>query len=290
MEETSKAMSGKTCLITGANSGIGKVTALELARMGATVVMVSRNRTLGERAQREIQQQSGNPNVDLLIADLGSQQQVRRLAREFQERYTRLHVLINNAGGVFVNRQASPEGIEMTFAVNYLAPFLLTHLLLDTLKASAPSRVINVSSDAHYIRVVDPVDWNMERSYQLMRAYGQSKLAEVLFTYELARRLDGVGVTANVLHPGVVATNIWSQPLPAFLRWISVISRFFGVSPEEGARTTIYLASSPEVEGVTGKYFEKSKEKKSAQPSYDENLRKSLWELSEQLTSLSSDA
>jgi NAD(P)-dependent dehydrogenase (short-subunit alcohol dehydrogenase family) len=290
MEETSKAMSGKTCLITGANSGIGKVTALELARMGATVVMVSRNRTLGERAQREIQQQSGNPNVDLLIADLGSQQEVRRLAREFQERYTLLHVLINNAGGVFVNRQASPEGIEMTFAVNYLAPFLLTHLLLDTLKASAPSRVINVSSDAHYIRVVDPVDWNMERGYQLMRAYGQSKLAEVLFTYELARRLDGVGVTANVLHPGVVATNIWSQPLPAFLRWISVISRFFGVPPEEGARTTIYLASSPEVEGVTGKYFEKGKEKKSAQPSYDENLRKSLWELSEQLTSLSSDA
>ncbi len=288
MQAYDTAMVNKVCLVTGANSGIGKVTALELARMGARVVMVCRNRAKGEEARRAIQQRSGNQAVDLLIADLASQREVRRLAQAFTDRYDHLHVLINNAGGIFMSRRTSPDGIEMTFAVNYLAPFLLTHLLLDSLKASAPARIVNVSSDNHAMSAVDPTDWNMEHGkYQQMRAYAQSKLAVVLFTYELACRLETTGVTANVLHPGVVATNFWSQPLPTYLRWLGGIARLFSISAAKGARTTIYLASSPEVASVTGKYFEKCHEKPSSRLSYNRDLQTSLWELSERMTGLS---
>lgn len=291
MDETSQQLEGKICLITGANSGIGKVTALQLARMGATVVLVSRDLARGERVRQEIRQQSGSQSVDLLKADLASQEDIRRLAREFQQHYQHLHLLINNAGGVFPNRGNSPDGIERTFAVNYLAPFLLTNLLLETLKASAPARIVNVGSDAHYMRAADPDDWRMERGgYRMMRAYAQSKLALVLFTYALERRLRETGVTVNVLHPGVVATNIWAQPLPRFLHPLgALIARFFAVSPQEGARTTLYLASAPEVEGVSGKYYEMSKEKQSARISYDQEVQESLWTLSEQMTHLTAN-
>jgi NAD(P)-dependent dehydrogenase (short-subunit alcohol dehydrogenase family) len=279
-------LEGKVCLVTGATSGIGKVTALELARQGATVVITARSQARGEAVQRELQQLGGNAAIDLLIADFSSLQAVRELVVQFKARYDHLHVLVNNAGAFFMSRKAGPDGFEMTFTVNYLAPFLLTNLLLDTLKASAPARIVNVSSDAHYVRPADPPDWQLEGRYASMMAYGQSKLALVAFTYALARRLVGTGVTANVLHPGVVATNIWGSFLPPFLRWLTVVGRLFGLSQEEGARTTLYLATSPEVAEVSGKYFDKSQEKRASRYAYDEALQEQLWQLSEQWTGL----
>jgi NAD(P)-dependent dehydrogenase (short-subunit alcohol dehydrogenase family) len=207
MSITRTNMQGKICLVTGANSGIGKATVMGLARQGATVIMVSRNAAKGEAARDELRAKSGNSAIDLLLADLSSQQSIRQLAENFKQRYTQLHVLINNAGGYYMKRQESPDGLEMTLAVNYLAPFLLTNLLLDTLKASAPARIINVSSTAQASNFIDMDDLQATKHYSGGRAYGQSKLAEVLFTYELARRLQGTGVTANCLHPGFVASN-----------------------------------------------------------------------------------
>jgi NAD(P)-dependent dehydrogenase (short-subunit alcohol dehydrogenase family) len=201
-------MQGKVCMVTGSNSGIGKETALGLAQMGATVVMVCRNRARGEAAQSDIKTKSGNHAVDLLLADLSSQQSIRQLVENFKQHYTQLHVLINNAGVFMLTRRATVDGLEMMFAVNYLAPFLLTNLLLDMLKASAPARIVSVSSGAHEAGYIKMDDLQAERHYRPMRAYGQSKLALVLFTYELARRLEGTGVTANCLHPGFVATSI----------------------------------------------------------------------------------
>src|SRR6266576_2877007 len=202
-------MQGKICMVTGANSGIGKATALALAQMGATVVMVCRDRARGEEAKSEITTKSRNNAVDLLQADLSSQQSIRQLVENFQHHYTHLHVLINNAGAgaAFTGRRETVDGLEMTFAVNYLAPFLLTNLLLDVLKASAPARIVNVSSDSHRSGSIQMDDLQAEKHYRPMRTYPQSKLAVVLFTYELARRLQGTGVTANCLHPGFVATN-----------------------------------------------------------------------------------
>src|SRR6266699_1360634 len=201
-------MKGKICIVTGANSGIGKAAALGLAQMGATIVMVCRNQIKGEEAQNEIKEKSGNDAVDLMLADLSSQASIRQLAENFQQHYQQLYVLINNAGGVNLNRRETVDGLEMTFAVNYLAPFLLTNLLLEKLKASVPARIVNVSSESHQSGYIKMDDLELEKGYRLMRAYGQSKLALVLFTYELARRLQGTGVTANCLHPGFVATNI----------------------------------------------------------------------------------
>jgi len=280
-------MQGKTCLVTGANSGIGKATALGLARQGATVVMVSRNAAKGAAARDELIAQSGNSSIDLLLADLASQQAIRQLAEDFKQRHTQLHVLVNNAGGFYAKRQETSDGLEMTFAVNYLAPFLLTNLLLDTLKASAPARIVNVSSAAQESNFIDMDDLQATARYSSWRAYGQSKLAEVLFTYELARRLQGTGVTANCLHPGFVASNIGQSNANPIARSITkLIFSNLGVSTEEGAKTSLYLASSPDVEGVTGKYFEKSIPKRSAPLSYDESLQRELWEKSEQLVRL----
>ncbi len=281
------AMAGKICMVTGANSGIGRETALGLAKMGATVVMVCRNRAKGEAAQRDIKQQSGNDAVDLLLADFASLQAVRQLASEFQQRYNRLDVLVNNAGSFFGQRILSTDGYEMTFAVNHLASFLLTNLLLDTLKASTPARIVNVSSDAQMAGILNFDDLQMSKRYRMFAAYAQSKLANTLFTYALARRLEGTGVTVNCLHPGVVATNIWSQPLPPFLRPLAGISRFFGISAVQGARTSLYLATSADVEGVTGKYFADCREKTSAKISYDTAVQERLWEISAQMTALS---
>jgi len=273
--------------VTGANSGIGKTTALGLAQMGATVVMVCRDRTRGEEAHKEIKEKSGNNAVDLLISDLSSQQAIRQLADDFKQRYTQLHVLINNAGSLYLTRRTTVDGLEMTFAVNQLAPFLLTNLLLDVIKASAPARIVNVNSDAHQIGAIDFDDLQGEKRYSPMRNYGQSKFAMMLFSYELARRLQGTGVTVNCLHPGFVATNIAQRDIAPVLRSIAgFFIPLLGISAEEGAKTSLYLASSPEVEGVTGKYFVKSIPVRSVRTSYNEALQQRLWEESAKLVHL----
>ncbi len=288
MPTSNTSMQGKVCIVTGANSGIGKATALGLAQMGATVVMVCRNQSKGEQAQNEIKEKSENDAIDLMLADLSSQESIYRLAENVQQHYQQLHVLINNAGVANLSRRETVDGLEMTFAVNYLAPFLLTNLLLDKLKTSAPARIVNVSSGSHQSGYIKMDDLELEKGYRLMRAYGQSKLALVLFTYELARRLQGAGVTANCLHPGFVATNIGQNGVGSVGRSIvKLIFSRLGISPEEGAKTSIYLASSPEIEGVTGKYFIKSIPVRSAPISYDETLQRQLWEESAKLVNLS---
>ncbi len=286
MPTLNTSMQGKICLVTGATSGIGKATALALAQMGATVVMACRDRARGEEARSEITTKSRNNAVDLLQADLSSQQSIRQLVETFQQHYTQLHVLINNAGASFSKRRETVDGLEMTFAVNYLAPFLLTNLLLNVLKSSTPARIVNVSSDAQKAGYIRMDDLQEEQRYLPMHVYGQSKLALVLFTYELARRLQGTGVTANCLHPGFVATNFGQRgaSLPILLL-IKLIAPF-GTSPEKGAKTSIYLASSPDVEGVTGQYFAKSLPRRSSSISYDESLQRQLWEQSAQLVKL----
>ena len=287
MQTLNTSMQGKVCIVTGANSGIGKATSLGLAQMGATVVMVCRDRTKGEEAQNEIKTKSGNDAIDLLLAELSSQDSIRQLVENFQQHYKQLDVLINNAGGVNLSRRETLDGLEMTFALNYLAPFLLTNLLLDKLKASAPARIVNVSSESHESGYIKMDDLQLEKKYRLMRAYGQSKLALVLFTYELARRLQGTGVTANCLHPGFVATNIGQSGVGRVGRSIvKLIFSSLGIRPEEGAKTSIYLASSPDIEGVTGKYFVKSIPVRSAPISYDESLQRQLWEESAKLVNL----
>jgi NAD(P)-dependent dehydrogenase (short-subunit alcohol dehydrogenase family) len=241
-------MQGKVCLITGANSGIGKATALGLAHLGATVIMVCRDRTRGEAAQQEIKRRSGNEAVDLLLADLSWQQSVRELADTFQQRYGQLHVLINNAGSGFSQRQESVDGLEMTFAVNYLAPFLLTNLLLDILKQSAPTRVINVVAALGNIARVEMNDLQLQHRYSFLRAYFQSKLALMLFTYELARLLQGTSVTVNAFNPGGTATNFGERGLAPVTRTLMhFLSSRFSKSPEKAAETPLYLASSPAI-------------------------------------------
>ena len=287
MPTSNTSMQGKVCIVTGANSGIGKATALGLAQMGATVVMVCRDQVKGEKAQNEIKEKSGNDSIDLMLTDLSSQASIRQLAENIQQHYHHVHVLINNAGGVSLSRRETQDGLETTFAVNYLAPFLLTNLLLDKLKASASARIVNVSSDSHQAGYIKMDDLQSEKHYRFMRGYGQSKLALVLFTYELARRLQGTNVTANCLHPGFVATNIGQNGVGLAGRSIvKLIFSRLGISPEEGAKTSIYLASSPEIEGVTGKYFVKSIPVRSAPISYDETLQRQLWDESAKLVNL----
>jgi NAD(P)-dependent dehydrogenase (short-subunit alcohol dehydrogenase family) len=272
-----QTMAGRICLVTGASSGIGKMTALALAKRGATVIMVCRNRTKGEQVQAEIEEQSGNRQVELLIADMSSLASIRQLAREVQQRYTQLHVLINNAGGMWARRETTADGLERTFATNYLGPFLLTHLLLDLLKASAPARIINVSSSAHRFGRINFDDLQSERQYIAFRVYGTSKLELIHFTHELANRLTGTGVTVNVLHPGVVATSFFGNgPL-----W--PLASHFLLTPEQGAQTTVYLATSPAVDAVSGKFFVQSRQQHSSRASYDVLTRKRLWAVSEQL-------
>ena len=286
MPPLTTSMQGKICMVTGANSGIGKVTALALAQMGATVVMVCRDRARGEEAQSELTTKSRNSAVDLLQADLSSQQSIRQLVGNFRQHYTHLHVLVNNAGASFSGRRETVDGLEMTFAVNYLAPFLLTNLLLDVLTASAPARIVNVSSAAQATGSIQLDDLQAEQHFSSRRAYGQSKLAIVLFTYELARRLQGTGVTANCLDPGFVRTNIGQRGASLPVRVLIKLIWSFGTSPEKGAQTSIYLASSPDVEGVTGKYFAKSIPRRSASSSYDESLQRQLWEQSAKLVNV----
>jgi NAD(P)-dependent dehydrogenase (short-subunit alcohol dehydrogenase family) len=286
MPPVNTSLQGKICMVTGANSGMGKATALALAQMGATVVMVCRDRARGEQAQSEIAMQSSNTAVALLQADLSSQQSIRQLVEYFQHHYPHLHVLINNAGAAFSGRRETVDGLEMMFAVNYLAPFLLTNVLLDVLTASAPARIVNVSSAAQESSSIHLDDLQTEYHFSARGAYGQSKLAMVLFTYELARRLQGTGVTANCLDPGFVATNIGQRDASPPVRLLLKVIWSFGKSPAKGAQTSIYLASSPEVEGVTGQYFAKCMPRRSAASSYDESLQRHLWEQSAQLVNL----
>jgi NAD(P)-dependent dehydrogenase (short-subunit alcohol dehydrogenase family) len=274
-------MSGRVCLVTGANRGIGRATAEGLARLGAKVILLCRNKQDGERAAQEIGVES-SAIPDVVTADLSSQASIRQAAADLQRRYPRLHVLINNAGVIPRRREVTVDGLEMQLAVNHLAYFLLTSLLLPQLKAGAPSRIINVSSGAHTHADIDFGDLQAERGYDPKQVYSQAKLANILFTYELARRLRGSRVTVNSVSPGVVATRMLADYMgvaPA-----EGVASTFGATPEEGAETSIYLATSPEVEGVTGKYFERKQARRSSRGSYDEAAARRLWEFSEQLT------
>ena len=285
MENTSGSMNGKVVLITGGTSGIGKASAVALASMGAEVVVIGRNEERGERAAEEIRRESGNEKVSLMLADLSVQADVRRLAEEFQERHGRLDVLVNNAGLVQSQRTETPDGIETQLAINHLAPFLLTNLLLDLLRASAPSRIVTVSSDAHRWAKLDLDDLQSRKRYRGMQVYGTTKLANILFTRELSERLEGTGVTANAMHPGGVNTNFGNNqrgPMSLLFRAFKPFMR----TPEQGADTLIYLASSPEVEGMTGKYVADRKMKVASDAAYDETLQKKLWEASQELTGL----
>jgi NAD(P)-dependent dehydrogenase (short-subunit alcohol dehydrogenase family) len=288
-------MQNKICIVTGSNSGIGKETAVELAKKRATVVMVVRNKERGDKAQKEIVKRSGNNSVDLMICDLSSMKSIRQFAEEFKRKYKRLDVLVNNAGAVFNKREVTPEGFERTFAVNYLGPFLLTRELLDMLKSSAPSRIINVSSGLAKDGKVDLDDLQSEnitgkKSYSHARSpfYANTKLMLILYTYELARRLQGSGVTANVLLPGFTATNLGRNSGNLRSSIMFKMVRPMQQSAKKGAETSIYLSSSDEVKGITGKCFEKMKEKSTCPVSYDEDLQRRLWIKTESLLRIAS--
>jgi NAD(P)-dependent dehydrogenase (short-subunit alcohol dehydrogenase family) len=286
-------MTGKTVLITGTSSGIGLVTAAELARMGASVTMIARDRAKGEAALAEVKQRSGSDDVELLYADLSSLAQVRELAKQFLATHDALHVLINNAGAMHMQRQETADGFEMTFGVNHLAHFLLTELLLDTLKASAPARIVNVSSHGHYGGWIVFDDLQLTRLYIPMFAYAQSKLANVMHAYELSHRLEGMGVTANALHPGVVSTGFGRNEGGAMESRGSMaqtVSPWLFITPERGAETSIHLASSPEVEGVTGRYFDAKRSVPSSFVSYDRRTQERLREVSAELVGLAAPA
>jgi len=279
-------MTGRTVLVTGGTGGIGKATAAGLAGLGAAVVIVGRDHQRGEAAAAEIRRQTGNPSVDLLVADVSMQAEVRGLAERALERYARLDVLVNNVGGYWATHRTTADGLEYTLAVNHLAPFLLTNLLLERLVRSAPARVVTVSSGAQSMGRIDFDDLQAERAYSGGRAYSQSKLANVMFTYELARRLAGTGVTANVLHPGVTRTSFGMEDPTRVMRRLMPLGRPFLKAPERGARTSIYLASSPEVAGITGQYFANGKPKRSAGRSYDREAAARLWAVSATLVGL----
>ncbi len=279
-------MSGKVCVVTGASSGIGRATAVGLARLGAIVVPVMRSPSPNvESALSEMKtaQGDGEASVSAMYADLSSQDSIRQFAAKFDSSFERLDVLINNAGVNCSKRTLTVDGLETTFAVNVLAPFLLTNLLLEKLKSSEPSRIVNVSSDAAKGQRVDFENLQGEKRYSVFGAYGASKLELNLLTVELARRLTGTRVTANFLHPGVVRTNLARDMNPAAQAMVSFVKLFFA-SPEKGARTSIYLASSSEVEGVSGRYFSKGREVKAPKESYDAEVAMRLWQKCEEMT------
>jgi NAD(P)-dependent dehydrogenase (short-subunit alcohol dehydrogenase family) len=283
MMSDSTSMAGKTVLITGGTGGIGRATAEGLARMGAHVAITGRDLSRSRAAAAQIAAVTGNPAIDAYAADLSSQTEVRRLAGEVLDAYPRMDVLINNVGGFWRTRRVTADGLEHTFAVNHLAGFLLTNLLLDRLKASAPARIVTVSSGAQVMGRLDFDDLQGERRYSGQRAYNASKLANVMFTYELARRLESGGVTATVLHPGVVRTAFAAEDPSPFWKLMMPLARLFMKTPAKGAETSIYLASSSEVEGVTGEYFVDCKPKTSNKASYDTVAAGRLWQMSEQL-------
>ena len=279
-------MAGKFVLVTGGTGGIGKATAAGLAGLGARVGITGRDQARTEAAAAGIGAAPGSPAVDAFAADLSAQAGVRRLAALVLDTYPRLDVLVNNAGGFWAHRHLTAGGLEHTFALNHLAPFLLTGLLLGRLTASAPARIVTVSSAAHARGRLDFDDLHGGRNYSGQRAYSQSKLANVMFTYELARRLDATGVTATVCHPGVVATSFGAEDQAAYLAIMTRVARLFMKTPAHGALTPVYLASSPQVEGVTGRYYANRKPKTSSKAAYDTTAAARLWQVSAALTGM----
>jgi NAD(P)-dependent dehydrogenase (short-subunit alcohol dehydrogenase family) len=287
-------LSGKSVLVTGANSGIGLEACVQLARMGADLTMVARDRSKGEAAVRAVEARARRSRGDaprvrtpaLLLCDMASQSEIRALADEYRRTHARLDILINNAGSVSPSRELTADGIEKTFAVNHLGYFLLTTLLLDLIVKSAPSRIVNTSSIGHYRGTIDFDDLDFDKEpYNIMKAYGRSKLANVLFTRELAKRLAGSGVTVNALHPGAVATNIWSHAM-WWARPLLAVAKLFMVTPEQGGERLVYLAASPEVEGKTGGYYDNNRLTTPSPLAQDDAVATRLWHVSERLTSL----
>jgi len=288
-------MQGKICVVTGGSAGIGKEIALGLAKLGACVVIVCRNARRGMEALKDIKAKSGNQSVELMVADLSSQREIRKLAEDYRTKHDKLHVLVNNAGVIMGRRCLTEDGIEVTFAVNYLAYFLLTNLLLDVIKSSAPSRIVNITSAAHRTVGLDFNNLQGEKGYNRDVSYAQSKLADIIFTYELARRLDGTGVTVNCVCPGGVATGLWNRSS----KFIDGFFNLFMKGPDEGARLPLHLASSGELDKVSCCYFQTKQhlkfsrvdvrrtQAKSAAVTYDEAVAKKLWQISEKLTGLS---
>ena len=277
-------MNGKVCLVTGATDGIGKVSARVLAELGAKVIIVGRNPEKSAIVLAELRSISGNENIDLLMADLAVMQEVRDLAEQVISRYDRIDVLLNNAGGYFTKHEITSDGLEMTFALNHMSYFLLTNKLMELLKYSAPARIVNVSSDAHYGVDMEFENLNGEQEYKAWKAYQKSKLANVLFTYELLEKVPE-DITVNCLHPGFVATNFGHNNGGFIGPVLKIAQRIFAINPEEGAETSIFLCSSPEVKGVTGKYFFKCKPKTSSQESRNKDTGKRLWQISADLAS-----
>lgn len=277
-------LEGKYCLITGATSGVGRAAAGELARMGANVLGIGRDSNRCAEAKSEIQYASGNPNVTFFVADLSDMDQIHRLVVEIDSACERIDVLINNAGAFFLRRRLSKQGFEMTWALNHLNYFLLTNLLLDRITGHPHARIINVASGSHYQGTINFEDINLERGYSGWKAYSQSKLANVLFTYELDRRLSNQEVTVNALTPGFVATRIGHNNGKFIAFLVRLVQKAGGKTPEQGAETIIYLAASPEVEGVSGKYFVEKQAVESSLLSYDLEVARRLWEMSEVLT------
>lgn len=281
-------MKGKRVLITGATNGIGKQAALELAMMGADLVIVGRNEPKTRRVQNELRALNGGGEIDHLIADLSSMAEIRRIAAEFSARHDRLDVLLNNAGAAFSEFQLSAEGYEMSFALNHISYFLLTHLLLDLLiktsQAQGEARIINVSSSAHRGATVRLENLRNKRGFNFMNSYGASKLMNVQFTYELARRLADSTVAVNAVHPGLVATGFGHETGWLYSTICKILQRLFADSPEKGAETLVYLAASPDVSGISGKYWNAKQQKHSSKSSYDREQQQRLWEFSAEVT------
>ena len=277
-------MKGKNVIITGGNAGIGLATSIALAKQGANVYIVSRSKDKADEAIKTIADESGNKSVKYFVANLSSQKSIRKLASEIKNEMSTVDVLINNAGGTFSDFALSEDGLEMTIATNHFAYFLLTNLLLDLIKKSDSGRIVNVASGSHYQGKMDFESFTKKKSYFIMKAYEQSKLANVLFTNELAERLKGTNITTNSLHPGFVKTQIGNKNATWYsgLFW-SIATKLGAISVEDGAKTSVYLASSPQVKNVTGKYFDKCKEKEPASLALDKELGKQLWKISEEL-------
>ncbi|MFH1358888.1 MAG: SDR family oxidoreductase [archaeon] len=280
-------MLGKVCIVTGANSGMGKIIATDLANKSAILIMVCRVKDKPHVALKEIVGKTKNPNIDLMVTDLSSQKEVRELANKIKEKYPKIDILINNAGCMSFGYVETTEGIETTFATNHLASFLLTNLLLDNLKASEKARIINIASEASKTGKINFKDINLKNEYSVFKAYAQSKLANIIFTYELARKLNNhKNITVNCVHPGIIPNTKLGKGSKMFARYIESIPKSLILTPEEGAETTIWLACSKDVENITGKYFYKNNQIKSNPVSYDLDVAKELWDLSVKLTGL----
>ena len=282
-------MKNQVCIVTGANSGIGEETALSLAKLGATVILLCRNYERGNITLKNIISESNNKNVELMLCDLSSQNSIFDFTSKFKNKYDRLNVLINNAGILLNKKTISVDGIENTFAINHLGPFILTNSLLNLLKSSSPSRIINVSSSAHYRANFDIDNLQGEKKYSSFDAYCKSKLYNVLFTYELSRKLAGSNVTVNCLHPGFIPTKLFTNSSFFYQVIVKILSPIL-IDAKSGSETSTYLATSKDVENITGKYFVKCKPKKSSKISYDKSTSKNLWNLSEKLVNYNKSA